>query len=206
MERAADIAIQSRRFRVLSQHPEIRYAKPADRAKYVSSNAAWNYLDVILVGSATESDVICAEAIVQISDSLEAERMGGDDSDDVFARLDLLSLLSPDRLIAIYYALPEGDRAVCSSHYVWASHLNEAPDEVGLYLEEIASLGIRQRDFGIPLDIDEDIAEDYAEFTRENLRREMGLPHTMGPKHTAIADLGVAFREALYPPVSPSRS
>jgi hypothetical protein len=52
--------------------------------------------------------------------------------------LDLLGTLDADRLLAIYYALPQGRRSVVERDYAWAYHVWHAPhDEIKAALGDL---------------------------------------------------------------------
>jgi hypothetical protein len=75
--------------------------------------------DVSLVVGASELDRLCAAAVSIIA---EGGKVLG-------PLLDTLSVLEPDRIVAMWLALPEERRHVVLRNYVWARYVREADEQ-----------------------------------------------------------------------------
>jgi hypothetical protein len=133
VNRAAWIAVQARRISALVQVlPDEEYAAKcgqarsrAYRANYAVSRSrrlrgpAMHPLDVLLVGGASEMDLICARAVRKLS---RRERPL------------ILDELTDDHLLAIYYATPDRSQAVATRQPEIARALQGAPEGVGEFI------------------------------------------------------------------------
>lgn len=210
MDRAAEIAVQARRFRVLSEH-DLAEATPSQRIEY-AMNAAWPVVDTILVVSADEADLLCAKAVARLREDSWCEPDGSGTADAV---LELLSAMPVDRLLAVYYALPQPDsdshggeaREALAHHPNLDQHLVEGPpsDEIDPLIEllrEYWQFGEGNMvthpdrlDFG---EDDDEAEREFAAFRHDCLRRMLGLPHNLTPEQEAIADAGAAAVDEVF--------
>jgi hypothetical protein len=74
-------------------------------------------LDATLVHQAGELDILCGYAVALLS------RPAGRTAE----LLDLLGMLDPDHLLAVYFALPEDRRHAVMRDFVCAYHVHRAP-------------------------------------------------------------------------------
>lgn len=206
LSRAGTIAVQVRRFWLLSYRPDVLYCAPAERAEAVMDPEAEpvSHLDALLLGGADETDCVCAHAVVKLREyeGEEAARIAA-------TLLDLISPLDGDRLIATYHAVRESDcpaagfERLVSDHPVWSHFLEQAPQGIEDHLTDLAALdeatarGIADTDEFHEAMADHADDPGYGEavaeanrFQRELLRRNLGLPHDLGPTGAYLADVG----------------
>lgn len=85
-------------------------------------------LDAVLVSQTGQLDILCAYAVAML-------RRPAARNAEV---LDLLGMLDPDRIVGIYYALPEDRRHILTRDPVCAYHVQQAPgDEVATAMVEL---------------------------------------------------------------------
>ncbi|MBI2690561.1 MAG: hypothetical protein HYX29_01255 [Solirubrobacterales bacterium] len=101
-------------------------------------------------------------------------RRGG----SIKAILDLLGTFEPERLLAIYFALPEDRRKIVRrGDGVWAYRIERAPEgieEAGFFLEDMNVTD------------PEPVPQELADFRRERRRFLAGLPHELSPNEMAM--------------------
>jgi hypothetical protein len=119
LNRAQRIACFAHAYRLLARRPELwTHDRRARLAHAAGEHATCPYslLDTVLVTQAGELDILCAYAVTLIRTSGRRREM-----------LDLLGILDPDRIVAIYYALPNERRSTVRGDPVWAYQLQRAP-------------------------------------------------------------------------------
>ena len=170
MKRAYKIAFLARRYRLLSERTEFLTANRAELIeRLLASPVTVGEFDRSLILHAAELDRLCAHAVRAL-----AERAHG-------PVLDMLSVLSPDRLAAMYYALPERRRDVVRRDPAWAYHVEHAPPETAEAVVEVARMAedIQEvtarlaRHTGLAPSEDRKKAERW---DRAMLRQQAGLP------------------------------
>ena len=111
------ITTHARRFELLARRPEFRSPDRLARIDYALSPDAvepLHLLDVALVVGASDVDRMCGYAVAQ----MRTRRVAGD-------VLDVLGMLDADRIVGMYYALPDDKRAaVRRSDGVWSHHVS----------------------------------------------------------------------------------
>jgi hypothetical protein len=115
--RASHIALLARTYTLLSERPEYLIADAGERIERVlDPPLPLNSVDKTLLMAVTEIDRVCGYTV-----SLLRQRMSK-------ALLDGLGVMDPDRLVAIYYALPKNRRQHVRKDPVWAYHIDHAPE------------------------------------------------------------------------------
>ena len=120
MDQAYRVAIRARAYRLLAQRPELRTHDHDDRLRHALEDeppGRMRALDAILVHQAGELDILCGYAVALLS------RPGARTSE----LLDLLGMLDPEHLLAIYFALPEDRRRAVTRDFVWTYYVSRAP-------------------------------------------------------------------------------
>jgi hypothetical protein len=132
MERAHRIAFLARRLRLLSERQEFLTSNRAELIERIlSSPVPVGELDRSLILHASELDRLCAHAVCVITRRAH------------LPVLDVLAVLSPDRLSAMYYALPENRRGAVRRDLAWAYHVEHAPpgiEDAIVEFEQLADL------------------------------------------------------------------
>jgi hypothetical protein len=135
MNAALNLAMRARLLRLLADRPEFCRA---DRARRIDAMrpelnpTPVSPLDVTLAEYADETDLMCGYAVRILRKKRSAPI------------IDLLSTLSSDRVVAMYYALPADRReAVAQSDGAWTYYVHRGPssdeiDAAAFQLEEIA--------------------------------------------------------------------
>jgi hypothetical protein len=119
-QRVFKVAALARGYALLARRPEFWTSDVSERLAHGTSDDGPGRLsafDSIMVAQSGPIDRVCAYAVVVLS------RKGGRTTEV----LDVLGMLDPDRLVAIYYALPEQRREVVLRDPAWAYHLHQAP-------------------------------------------------------------------------------
>src|SRR5437868_4076218 len=119
MNRADRIALLARRFRLLADRPDLLRRDPAEHVATATAPepVRLNLLDAVQVAGVGDLDRLCAAGVRRLGSSRRGRA----------TVLDLLAELEPDRLLAVYYALPEDQRSGALRDGVWAYHVNRAP-------------------------------------------------------------------------------
>jgi hypothetical protein len=131
-EVAVEIAAHTRRFTLLADRPDLLYPEPGQRAERVLADDTKAPLDKMLVAGASDSDLVCAAAVAMLRQVVPKPE----------PILSLLSVLPAERLLGIYYALPEDRREQCEEDDVWAYHLRHAPDGIEFAQEALADIAV----------------------------------------------------------------
>ena len=129
MELAYRIGFLARRYRLLSERPEFLTANRAELIERVlASPVTIGELDRSMILHASELDRLCAHAVRGLAQRTSRPV------------LDLLGVLSPERLAAMYYALPENRRAGVRRDPAWAYHVERVPLGTAEAVEEFEQL------------------------------------------------------------------
>jgi hypothetical protein len=115
-EESFRIAGRARLFQLLSRRPELRSPERdfrIDRA-LIENSCCLHLFDAMLVVGATDLDRLCGRAVSILKRRASSEI------------LDLLSELDPERLCALYYALPKERRPALLRHGDWAWCVNRS--------------------------------------------------------------------------------
>jgi hypothetical protein len=91
----------------------------------LSAQVTVSEFDRTLILHAGELDRLCAYAVRSLT--RHAPR----------AVLDVLGVLDPDRIVAMFYALPDGRRGRMQRDPVWGYHINQAPEDVPEAISEV---------------------------------------------------------------------
>lgn len=111
------VAMHARLFRLLASRPELRHPDSVRRAESACDDQPPGHLcllDRVLVVRASELDQLCGYAVALLNRSAPA------------AVLDLLGVLSPERMLGIYFALPAERRDCVRRDGPWAYHVARA--------------------------------------------------------------------------------
>ncbi len=131
MNRAYRIALLARAYQLLARRPELWSRDCGERVRHALTDdgpGRLSALDAVLVFQTGKLDVLCAYAAAMLL------RPGARNAEV----LDLLGVLDADRIVAIYYALPEERRGVVTRDPVWAYHVQQAPgDEITAAMVEL---------------------------------------------------------------------
>ncbi len=117
-ERAFNIALRARLYRLLAERHEFSRADRGERIDVTSAEALplpMSRLDSTLVEQADELDRLCGYAVRMLGRHRNA------------AVLDLLGMLDGDRIVALYYALPPARRHATLGDSTWAYYVGRAP-------------------------------------------------------------------------------
>jgi hypothetical protein len=132
MHRAYRIAFLAHGYEVLARRPELCTPDRDHRLWHALTDEGpgpLRMLDAASVNDAGEVDMLCAYAVRLL-------RRPGIRTREL---LDLLGMLDPDRIVAIYYALPLDRRHAFRRDPACAYHVNHAPtDEIEAALSELA--------------------------------------------------------------------
>jgi hypothetical protein len=123
MDRAYEIACRAHAYRLLAERPELWTHDRAQRLRHAFGDAGstvpYTPLDTVLVWQAGELDIVCAYAVALL-------RRPGSRTTEL---ADLLGMLTPDRLLAVYYALPRERRKHLRRDAVWVYQIGHGPPE-----------------------------------------------------------------------------
>jgi hypothetical protein len=113
--------MNARRFALLARRPEFLLDRRT-RAEYALADdvppGALHLLDAAMVIGASELDRLCASAVAIITAGKRP----------LSPLLDVLGHLDPDRILAMYWALPPERREAVMTDPVWAYHVHRSPD------------------------------------------------------------------------------
>lgn len=128
---AERIALHARMYRLLADRPEYGRRDRAERvAVVVDSQVRLGLYDEALIASADEPALLCGYAVRSLGTTRRA-----------IALLDVLGTLHPERLVAMYHAVPANRRRRLLSDPVWAHHIARAPhEEIADHAERIGRL------------------------------------------------------------------
>jgi hypothetical protein len=117
MERATRIALLARLYMLLGKHPEYLTASTGERIdRALEAPVPLNGVDKTLLMAATEIDRVCGHTVMVLR---------GQTSKPL---LDALGVMDPDRIVAMYFALPDRRREVVRRDPAWAYHIEHAPE------------------------------------------------------------------------------
>ncbi len=171
-ERALAIALKARLYRLLAERPDFSRWDPGERIAATSADRLplpLGRLDQVLIDRAEETDLMCGYAVRKLRD-------GGHGQAGV---LDVLGMLSPDRILAMYYALsPERRRTVTRTDGVWSYHAARTPEGVEDAEREIA-------EWAEPIP---NTPPEVLRFQRESRRYKAGLPHALSPAEVEMIE------------------
>lgn len=128
------IALLARRFRLLADRPEYMRREPAERVEATMREhrqIPLSLLDQTQVQGSGEIDWLCAAMVKRCR---SASRRG------IVGLLDVLGYLDPDRICAIYHALPEVRRAWLLADATWAYFIQQVEDDMPDALAEVEEL------------------------------------------------------------------
>lgn len=129
MGRATRIAFKARLYQALANRPELLTTNREELIeRMLAAQVAIGEFDRTLILHASELDRLCAHAVRLLTHRAPA------------AVLDALGVLSPDRVAAIYYALPKKRRRVLRRDPAWAYHIGHVPPETERAVDEIQQL------------------------------------------------------------------
>jgi hypothetical protein len=125
MGRATRIAMLARLYMLLGKHPEYLTANTGERIdRALEAPMPLNGVDKTLLMAATEIDRVCGHTVMVLR---------GQTSKPL---LDALGVMDPDRIIAMYYALPDRRREIVKRDPAWAYHINNAPEGLAEVMAE----------------------------------------------------------------------
>lgn len=140
MKRVYVIAFLARRYRLLSERTEFLTANRAELIERIlASPVTIGEVDRSVILHTSELDRLCAHAVRALA--LRAHK----------PVLDVLSVLSADRLAAMYYALPENRRAVVRRDPAWVYHVERAPEGTAEAVAEFERLAQSAQETGASL-------------------------------------------------------
>jgi len=170
MARAYQIAFLARRYRLLSERPEYLTGNRAELIERMSAaQVALGDFDRMLILQAGEVDRLCGHAVRSLGRSAPS------------AVLDVLGALHPDRLVAMYYALPVSRRATVRRDPAWAYQIEHAPPDTGDAVAEVAGWAEAAQQFTARLaahtaQAPREARNDTERWDRAMLRQQAGLP------------------------------
>jgi hypothetical protein len=170
MSRATRIAFMARRYRILSERPEYLTTNRAELIeRMLAAQVAIGDFDRTLILHASELDRLCAHTVRTLTQRAKA------------SVLDVLGVLNPDRLAAMYYALPESRRAVVRRDPAWCYHVERIPPGTTEAVADIERLAedtqrITARLARLAAQAPSTAREDTEGMERTLLRQEVGVP------------------------------
>lgn len=158
MNRATQVALWARMYRLLADHPEYMLTDRDEVARrLLMAPVTMSDLDrTLIVAAGDEVDRVCAHAVRKLSVRVD------------HGTLDTLSLLDGDRLVAMYYALPRKRRAAVRNDVAWAYAIDHAPEDLDNVLDVIGGLAAD----ALGLQTDEDAAGPERPERRHALREQ----------------------------------
>lgn len=170
MTRAVKVALLARRYRLLSERPELLTSDRAELIERIlASPVPIGEFDRSVILHANELDRLCAHAVRVLTQYASA------------SVLDVLGVLDADRLAAMYYALPESRRASVRHDVSWSYNVEQASSGVTEAIAEIerwaeATQATTTRLAGLMALAPSAAREDTEAMERTLLREEVGLP------------------------------
>jgi hypothetical protein len=170
MGRAYRIAFMARLFRLLSERPEYLTANRAEVIKrMLDAQVAIGEFDRTLILHASELDRLCAHAVRSLAQCAPAAVLG------------VLGVLHPDRLAAMYYALPESRRESVRRDPAWAYQIEHAPPGTAEAVAEVERLAedtqqVTARLARLAGSAPKDDRQGNERWEQAMLRHEVGLP------------------------------
>lgn len=173
---AQRIALMARLFRLLADRPEFlttNVGSRIDAAWTTSAPGSLPALDRWLVTQAGELDRLCGYAVAKLRSSAPP------------VLLDVLGLLDPERIVAIYYAMPEDRRSAVLRDGAWGYYVGRVdPGTVAVASadwDEMPSLLV-------PDDVASPVQIEIHRFGREAQRYRSGLPHGLAPHEVELVN------------------
>lgn len=125
MGRATRIAMLARLYLLLGKHPEYLTANTGERIdRALDAPIPLNAVDKTLLMAATEIDRVCGYTVMLLR---------GQTSKPL---LDALGVMDPDRIVAMYYALPDRRREIVKRDPAWAYHIEHEPEGLAAVMSE----------------------------------------------------------------------
>ena len=168
--RAYSIAFLARRYRLLSERPEYLTANRAELIeRMLAAQVVLGDFDRTLLLQASEVDRLCGHAVRALGHRAPA------------AVLDVLGVLHPDRLVAMYYALPLSRRTTMRRDPAWAYQIEHAPPETAEVVAEVEGWAedtqrVTARLAALAAQAPSEARKDTERWERIVLRHEVGLP------------------------------
>lgn len=170
MGRATRIAMLARLYVLLGKHPQYMTSNTGERIdRSLSASVTLGELDKTLLMAATEIDRLCGHTVMVLRGQMST------------ALLDALGVLDPDRIIAMFYALPDRRRKVVLRDPSWAYHIEHEPpgmadvlDATELWLTEDQRSAAERARMNAPLP--NEVRERLERTERVMLRHQAGLP------------------------------
>lgn len=170
MNRAYHIAFLARRYRLLSERPEYLTANRAELIdRMLNAQVAVGDFDRTLILQTSELDRLCAHAVRTLAHHTPA------------AVLDVLGVLHPDRLAAMYYALSVSRQESVRRDPAWAYQIERVPPDTEAVVAEVAGWAegtqqIRASLARLDAQAPSEARKDAERWDRSMLRHEVGLP------------------------------
>lgn len=180
MSSAYGIAFKARLYRLLSERPEYLMV---DRGEVVERlldvQVALGEFDRTLILHASEIDRLCGHAVRAFAQRAYAPV------------LDVLGVLDPDRLAAMYFALPASRRESLRRDVAWAYHLDRMPPETEQVVAEVQGWALDSQSAGAGRARLTGVAPTDARtamqrYERLALRHEVGLPVTLSEQEREV--------------------
>lgn len=125
MGRATRIAMLARLYLLLGKHPEYLTANTGERIdRALDAPIPLNAVDKTLLMAATEIDRVCGYTVMLLRGQMSKPL------------LDALGVMDPDRIVAMYYALPDRRREIVKRDPVWAYAIEHAPEGLSDVMSE----------------------------------------------------------------------
>lgn len=133
---ANKIAMLARLYQLLARRPELLTHGPQERRQKTIYDppVPISALDAAMVSEATELDLLCGYAVRRLSQPGATLK----------GVLDVLGMLTPERVCAMYLALPKERRRLIQRDPVWGWYTQQIPSDVADAQWEIASLDTDQ--------------------------------------------------------------
>jgi hypothetical protein len=169
MARSARIAMLARLYVLLSEHPEYMTDDVGARIdRSLSAPVPLGFADQTLLMAATEIDRFCGYTVAMLR------------SQSSKLLIDALGVLDPDRILAIYYALPDRRRKSVLSDAAWNYHVQNQPPELPGVLEAISSLIEEEARMAadrarLDASVPDAVVRSYKRVDRTMLRHQAGL-------------------------------
>jgi hypothetical protein len=128
-KRAFGIAFLARRYRLLSERPEYLTGTHGERIEMLLTSGLGE-LDRTLILFTSDMDRLCGHMVTVLRTSRYAP----------LTLLDAFGVMDPDRMIAVYWALPSDRRERVLRDPVWAYNIEHAPPGVEQAIEETEQL------------------------------------------------------------------
>jgi|GEM_PF-6195917 len=132
-------------------------------------------LDRVLMMGSDELDRLCAYVLRHLRERAEA------------AVLDVVGVLGPERLLAIYVNLPRRQQAAVLRDPVWAYHVGRADLDA---IETASQFWDEIPDLSVPDDMPWPEQREYFAFIREADRYRAGLSHELTPEQVEMVSRG----------------